>query len=167
MIFSVHCDANLRKQLKVLRQAGKKTALVSEHAEAIMERLAREGNPDLKKSGRLTRYGEARIRNCVKFDLVDGYRLLGIKEDHELVFLYVGAHDDCERWVKNNSGLQSAPRRKGTEELAVREDSDESLSCDEEDDVDEPEFDRYEHLLDALDDNELRKIFCGLSGRQL
>lgn len=100
MLF-VYCNPGLNKQLDSLRKAGGRAALVAGHVDSIIRGLT-SSPPDLRSAGRITRNGEARIRECVKYDLVDSYRLIGIKRDDSLILSFVGTHDECDRWIKGH-----------------------------------------------------------------
>ena len=65
----IHISPNVIKQLKALQRGGGNASQAAEHARKIIDQ-ALEGICSPKQIGRLTRYGEARIPNCVKFDLI-------------------------------------------------------------------------------------------------
>lgn len=100
MLF-VYCKPGLNKQLDSLRKAGGRGALVAGHVDSILRGLT-SSRPDPRSAGRITRNGEARIRECVKYDLVDSYRLVGIKRGDSLILSFVGTHDECDRWIKGH-----------------------------------------------------------------
>ena len=95
MAFFIHRDTNLNKRLKNLRRLGGIPALIAEHAEAILDNVVEAGSLIPKQIGRMTRYREARIKNCIKYDLIYGYRLIGIIGRKEIAFVYVGHHEEC------------------------------------------------------------------------
>lgn len=56
-----------------------------------------------------TKHGESRLPNVEKYDLPDGYRLVvqlidGVKKTR--VFLFVGNHDDAQRWLDAHKNYQ-------------------------------------------------------------
>lgn len=161
MIARIHRDENLNKQLRALQAAGGRAARVAEHAETLIERLVSKGDRTLSEIGRLTRYGEARLRGCIKYDLADGYRLVGMRQGDDLFLVFVGSHDDCNRWIRSNRRMRAVVVKSGNEVLPVREDESEvsSDSCEESD-----EEDYLTPVLEQLTDTELRKIFSGLCG---
>jgi hypothetical protein len=161
----VYQDANLVKQLNTLMKKGAGTAQVARHAQAIIDRITDEGIHDPKLIGRLTRNGEARIRNCVKFDLVRSYRLVGKVLDHGIAFLYVGSHDECDHWIRNNAGAEPVLDKKRSIVVAVKKAAAMETTADGEPDADSSEFDYDEMLLRDLTEQDLRKIFCGLVKR--
>src|SRR5262249_12315330 len=52
----------------------------------------------------MTNHGEGRIKNCVKYNLGDGWRLVTTQTDKTCTFLFVGDHEDTERWVNAHKG---------------------------------------------------------------
>jgi len=54
---------------------------------------------------KVTKHGETRIKYCIKYDLNDGYRLVTIKENKQVLLCSVGTHDDSEKWLERNKGL--------------------------------------------------------------
>jgi hypothetical protein len=166
MIRFVHRDANFIKRRKILLKAGGRAALAAEQADLIIDGLLQSGAGSIKEMGvgRLTKYGEARIRNCLKFDLGNGYRLIARKNEAEIVFLYIGTHDDCDRWITDNKGDRAAPAKRRNRTDAVRETALPVEPGNPEPAESEP--DQYEQMIDAIDEKDLREIFHGLRGRQ-
>jgi len=161
MRFNVYQDATLTKQLKTLLKGGANAASAARHARAIIDQFVDGGVCD-PKLGRLTRYGEARIKNCVKFDLVRGYRLVGIMLDHGISFLYVGSHNQCDHWIKNNAGLEPVLDKKRNQVAEAKETAVLEIPAGNELEMDSTESDYDELLLHDLTEQDLRKIFCGL-----
>lgn len=162
MILRVHRDENLNKQLKALRAAGGRSARVAQHVEDLIEKLTSMGDRTLGEIGRLTRYGEARLRGCIKYDLVDSHRLVGMRQGNDLFLVFVGSHDECNRWVRCNRRMRRVTDKDGNEIVAVREEECRSDRVD----LEELEDDDYlSPVLEQLTDTELRKIFSGLCGR--
>jgi hypothetical protein len=62
------------------------------------------GDPDPFITLQLTNHGETRIKNCRKYDLGDGWRLVTAQSDKVCIFLFVGTHDDTERWLDGHEG---------------------------------------------------------------
>lgn len=66
------------------------------------------------KSIKRTNNGESRLPNVEKFDLGDGFRLIvqlldGVKKTR--VFLFVGDHDDSQRWLDHHQNYRWVRRR--------------------------------------------------------
>lgn len=166
MLSSVYLCSQVSRQIKVLLRAGGVAADAAEHAQAIIEHMI-EGGSNLKQTGRFTRRGEARISNCIKFDLVGGYRLIGVAGAREFSFVFFGSHDRCDHWLKNNSGLELVSKgskdqvfevktRKDTKEAGSRLEGAAAVDADEYEPV----------LLRDLTDGDLRKIFSGICRKQ-
>lgn len=74
--------------------------------------------------------------------------------------MYIGAHDNCCRWIANNKDLELSSIMKRSTTYAVADsrtrpkDASSAPVCRQ----DDPEKDP----LESLDDNLLRRIFCGL-----
>jgi len=64
--------------------------------------------------GSYTKYGEKRIKNCRKYDLGCGYRLITLQRGAKVFIPFLGTHDECQRWLQNNSRLKEVSSGKGT-----------------------------------------------------
>lgn len=151
------------KQLKALTKTDKKGSLAAERAGEIISRLAAYGWQCMELRHKRTRHGEMRVRKCLKYDLGSGYRLISLKGDGELYLMYIGTHDECDRWLnkKRGSRLQVEPQsfvfvaETGEAEPESPPDSWSAEKCDE-----------YEEQLSAkLSDTVLRQIFPGICQR--
>ncbi|MDD1713408.1 MAG: hypothetical protein LUQ69_09620 [Methanoregulaceae archaeon] len=162
MILCVYRDANLNKQLNSLRKAGGQATVAADHAEAIIDRLIARGMHGLGQTGRFTRYGDARIKNCIKYDLVHGYRLVGMKKKDELTLFYVGNHDDCDLWIRHNTGIEPVTDKRRNEAISIQEAVVEVSPVAE---ACKPEPDYDQELLKRIDERDLQKIFRGICGR--
>lgn len=63
-------------------------------------------------SGQTTDHGETRIRNCVKYDLGNGYRLVTVQQADVIVFVFIGDHDSTQRWLDRHRELVCVVDRK-------------------------------------------------------
>ncbi len=52
----------------------------------------------------VTHHGETRLKNCVKYDLSDGWRLVTKQTEKTCTFLYMGDKEDTENWLNNHYG---------------------------------------------------------------
>jgi len=167
MELNIHISPNVIKRLNALKRGGRNASQAAEHARKIMDQTL-EGICTPKQIGRLTRYGEARIPNCIKFDLTGGYRLVAVIGKREISFLYVGSHDECDHWAKNNAGLESRGDNRTTASVRVcggKDGARPSSEVQAQEDCMEVD-DHDAELLRDLSDGDLRKIFCGLCGRR-
>ena len=88
---------------QLMKQGQKK---IVQAARAAMSEASTEG--EIKSLNR-TKHGETRLPNVEKYDLGDGYRLIvqlidGINKTR--VFLFVGNHDDAQRWLDNHKNYK-------------------------------------------------------------
>jgi hypothetical protein len=159
MICFVHRDPKFENYLNLLREKGGTALSAAKKAEEIIQRLLMKGRETSLKVGRLTKKGELRIKRGLKYDLGNGYRLVCAKKGAHLILLYVGAHDDCDRWLVHNKGLQFEIDDNGPDKLATWNIP--ALECASLSTTDPA--DEYENqLMKRIDDKVLRNIFCGL-----
>jgi hypothetical protein len=164
---NVRVSPNVIKQLKAMQKGGGNALQAAEHARKIINQ-ALEGICSPKQIGRLTRYGEARIPDCIKFDLIRGYRLIAVMRRQEISFLFAGSHDECDHWVGNNAGFEASADDKIAGLLQMRSKTDgEKPTGPMLEKEEESEADEYDALLlRDLTDRDLREIFSGLCGRR-
>jgi len=161
----IHRKSQFDKCLHKLRQAGGRSACAAERAEAIMATLAAApGMPE--QVHRLTKFGERRIDGCKKYDLGAGYRLVYAKEADHYVFLFVGTHDDCDRWLTNNKYLHDFQLDRSEDD--ARHVSGPTAVSDSVVPSTEAEFteamDYDDILMQKIDELTLRRVFRGLCG---
>jgi len=149
------------KQLKALGKAEKKGSLAAERAGQIIKYLSAHDRQALAMKNKLTKRGELRVRNCRKYDLGSGYRLITMIMENKLFLFCVGTHDECDRWLNNKRGksLQLEPENF----VFVAENGEVEPQQLLDDSWPEEESDEYEeHLLARLSDADLRYIFSGI-----
>lgn len=166
MLQFLHFSQRFSKQLAALEKADKKGILAAGQTALIIESYRKYGGESPEVRAKRTRHGESRLKNCLKYDLGGGYRLIAIREGQHLFFVCVGSHDDTDLWLEKNRGygighefqqeffetVQLAERQSG--ELAMEED------CGA---ADSDPGDAYEEdLLSRLDERTLRQLFSGL-----
>jgi hypothetical protein len=61
-------------------------------------------DPDPFTTLAVTDHGENRIKNCIKYELGDGWRLVTHQSDKTCTFLFVGDHEDTDRWLDSHKG---------------------------------------------------------------
>lgn len=159
MAVFVHRETQFNKLLSNLRKAGGKAALAAIRADEIVERLAVKNRLLPSRVHKLTKYGEARIEGCRKFDLGGGYRLVYLKKEGHIFFLYIGTHDDCDLWIKNNRGLQSEVDA-GSSQVVIEEKEEEASGNEGQEHEPEPDYDDL--LMKKIDNRLLRRVFQGL-----
>jgi hypothetical protein len=160
MIQRIHLDPKLEKILAVLRKGDSRRNRVADRVEAIIAE-AKQGQLPPEEVAAFTRNGEARIRGARKYDLGAGYRLVTIKQGDDLYLLFVGTHDECDRWVDNNRvglPLELIADRCRTISRSVSDEPSPVVSCLQ--NRPEPE----EDWIPTLSDQDLRVVFSGLLG---
>jgi hypothetical protein len=155
VITSVKVTAPFQRFLERHRRRPGRPAAAAHKAERILSELASGNELCPWEAGTLTRFGDARIPGCVKFELGGGYRLICQRRGGVLVALFLGNHEECHIWLRANTGLaavagaiDAAPTMAGNLEVQEDKQTPESL----------PSTER------AFTDRELRTVFAGLCG---
>lgn len=78
--------------------------------------ICRIGEPEIGidplEGFKITNHGETRIDKCIKYDLGHGCRLITIQDQKVILFLYAGTHDDCDKWLNKNRGIDMMQNEK-------------------------------------------------------
>jgi len=155
VIRSVESTTTFRRLLGRNQRRPGRPAEAARKADQILSALATGGGICPWEAGSLTRYGDARIPGCVKFELGGGYRLICHRRGGILVALFLGNHEECHVWLRANPGIaavageiQAVPTMAGNSEVPEDKQTPESL----------PSTER------AFTDRELRTVFAGLCG---
>jgi AAA domain len=101
-------ETQFQKTLADMRRKGGVASKAAEEVDRIIGRLTEPGAQPPSAFGQLTRHGETRIPNCVKYQLGSGHRLVCVQTDNAIQLLFVGSHDECDRWLDRNKGLRIA-----------------------------------------------------------
>jgi hypothetical protein len=143
--------------LSAMRSSEKMAVSAAKKADAIIRNIVRNGDSRLSVFGKFTRHGEFRIKNCVKYDIGKGYRMVCVKELDSLYLLFIGTHDDCSAWVENNRNYSPDPERKNLITYHVESgiEDGEPPSLSEEADYDDI-------LLSTVTEKDLKIVFRGL-----
>lgn len=103
----IHISAGVQSRLNGLKKSGKAGMALAQKATRVIEGLASgAARRRLNTVGSLTKFGEKRIKKCRKFDLGCGFRLITLLQGDRVFILFLGAHDECQRWLDNNSRLK-------------------------------------------------------------
>ncbi len=97
MALQVHIYPKLERQLTAMEARANAPAFAAERARQIIAALIRGGNP--ANAGLLRLRSDRRVKNCLKFNLGKGFRLVCIKEKSHLFVMFVGHHDACDTWL--------------------------------------------------------------------
>ena len=152
-------SSKVESRIAALEKAGRSGKAISQKATGIIDSLASGDvrNPmDAVES--YTKYGEKRIKNCRKYDLGCGYRMITLQRGKTVFIPFLGSHDECQRWLENNSRLKAFNAGKG-KTLHI-EDRTSPIRFRDFDNMDMNEDD--EGFLQDLTDKDLRTVFNGL-----
>lgn len=158
----LHVNANVERRIEHLKQTGKAGRSLAQKANRIIRRLTSGEIRHLwDGTGRCTKHGENRIRHCRKYDLGCGYRLITLKRGLRVHIPFLGTHDECRRWLANNSRLKQIPASNGTmfripSDVRAKADPGGKAGVDSTCDA------RDDEVVRKLDDRDLRRIFSGL-----
>ena len=93
--------------IEALKKTGKAGTTLSNKAKCVIESLASgTARHHMDAIGSFTKYGEKRIRNCRKYDLGCGYRLITLQRGDTVFIPFLGTHDKCQLWLESNSRLK-------------------------------------------------------------
>jgi hypothetical protein len=161
----IYQRAQFEKRLRQFQKAGGKGAQTARRVEGIVRQLCGKECRRPEETAKLTRYGEARIDKCRKLDLGGGYRLIYLKDGSIYVFLFVGTHDACDRWLRRNTGFDAFIEETKYQQIGeVKEDRKGLKPLEASADG---AYGDGETLEEELDDRTLRRIFCGLTGERI
>lgn len=157
MIRFIYRSPQFEKQLDSLRKTDKKAA---KKADMIINKL-KEGHSEHSEDEIAIKHGKIKIRNCIKYDLGRGYRLIAVTDGDDFILSFIGKHEICNRWLENNKNptllLTKIPGKK----IAVCE-SESQVSLG--DMVNTPE--EFEDTgVSEIDEKYLRLIFGGLGNQ--
>ena len=154
----LHVSAKVEDRIEQLKKAGKALA---QRAQRIIESLASGTAPNTAAAaGSFTKFGEKRIKNCRKYDLGCGYRLITLQREQTLFIPIVGTHDECQRWLADHSRLKAYDAGKGSvfqiasEQQRQRDSA--MIVSDSRDDPEDKDCD------EKLTEQQLRSVFRGL-----
>ncbi len=120
------------ESLRRLRQSGGARQKAADRVMQIMGGM--EG--DFDDLCKLTNHGESRIAHCIKYDLPGACRLVTVQHDGVIWLLYVGDHEDADRWLENHRGwtatVNKANLRVGQTRVAIpqTDDSASKIGCE-------------------------------------
>jgi hypothetical protein len=160
----IHLAPRFTKRLQALFRADKKAVLAAEKAKKIVTELKTKGEVSSHNKEKQTKHKELRIRNCIKYNLGKGYRMISVKEANRMFFLFIGTHDECDLWLENNKDLPKDLTEFRSETFIVQNKRSKNNTVKEILPIENE--DEEDSLLDDIDDNILRQIFCGLAGEQ-
>lgn len=154
----VKVSAKVERRIKSLRQSSKEGKMIAHRVRGTIEDLKSGAILDhMEPNGSYTKYGEKRIKRCRKFNFGCGYRLITLHRGLTIFVPFLGSHDECQRWLENNSRLKDFDTGKGR---SFRVSDKKSISSGPSKDQAESFYDEENEI--NLNERELRTVFCGL-----
>lgn len=152
--------------LRSLQEAGQKKIV-----QAVRAAMAEAGTNGSISSLPRTKHGESRLKNVEKFDLPDAYRLVvqlvdGVKKTR--AFLFVGDHDDAERWLDSHRNYTwvKSPTDGTLNFMPATYDGSRHVPVDRLD-LDSPESELQAPLLRFLSDDDWSNLKCNENQKSL
>lgn len=157
----VYISARVQSRIESLKKSGKTGNALARKATRIIKKLLLGSDLyQLDSIGNFTKYGEKRIRNCHKYDMGGGFRLITIQRGSKLFIQFLGTHDECQRWLQKNSQLKEVPTGNGTFIRIPQKDH--FVTHPENEDSEDILQNDEDEITSELSDRDLRRIFCGL-----
>ena len=98
MIQYIHISHTLDKDIKRLRRSDKQgEQAVSKYLDILCD-IRKYGCHSETVICKRTRKGEQRIKNCIKYDLGGGHRLITVLTGNHLYITFLGNHDETDQW---------------------------------------------------------------------
>ena len=156
----IYVSKKVETCIEALKKTGKAGTTLSNKAKCVIESLASgTARHHMDAIGSFTKYGEKCIRNCHKYDLGCGYRLITLQRGDTVFIPFLGTHDNCQRWLESNSRLKDFNPGAGRTIRVVEKKPLKMISrmSEEADDIaDDRDVFKY------LTDKDLRRVFSGL-----
>ena len=161
----LHISRNIDGYIEKLRMKGRQGALAASQYLEIIECIRQAKWHSNVINCKRTKNGEYRLKNCVKYDLGHGYRLVTVKNGHNLFITFVGSHDQTDRWIETHR--YDCFCEDDSQYFSEKIDTDENLTTDQLSESLPPssslESDEYEQqLIDKIDEAVLKNVFSGL-----
>lgn len=106
----------VRDQASILHSRGGKFTRAAGQVTHIINEISRDSEDPFHGIPQ-TNSGESRIENCVKYDLSGYCRLVTVHEKNKIILLFVGNHEEEEKWLKKNKGTKFAENKLGKVEI--------------------------------------------------
>jgi hypothetical protein len=157
----VYRESRFNRCLERLRRGAKADRAAAQRADELIAQFTQK-SLQTDRIHRRTKHGELRIEKCLKYNLGGGYRLLCLRREGQLLLLYIGSHDACDRWLENNR--QFEPGSTGRAGEIAMEAAGAPKESRPERDRESQTRDYDDLLMEKIDQKTLRNIFRGLCG---
>ena len=102
-----HRHKELAESMQKLSKKGGGYARASIDVSALLGNIPIENDAALIRLKTSTN-GENRISHCIKYALAGGCRLVTVQKKGHCILLYVGTHDDVDKWLDAKKGMRFA-----------------------------------------------------------
>lgn len=163
----IYDPLKFHKKMEKMHRAGGMADLAARQAWELIRDLSAKDSLSVRLRGLLTQHGDARIKNCYKFDLCGAYRLVYVWHEGCFLFLFLGSHDETDIWIRNNMGMTpNTARGEAVPPAEMAREAEPEEAHDYEEELGPPGLHDLDVPLDEiLDQKTLREIFCGISGQ--
>ena len=157
----LHISTKVEDRIEDLKKSGKTGRALAQKATRIIAHLTSGTvGHHMDAIGSYTKYGEKRIKNCRKYDLGSGYRLITLQRGEKVFIPFFGTHDECQRWLENNSRLKKVVAGSGTlVRVSRRKKSHPNHASGY---LTDRQADNEDELPVNVSDDDLRRVFSGL-----
>ena len=100
------------RSLSTLSKKGGSFQKAAERVHMVLGQRS-QGIQDPLATQQVTNNNESRIDKCVKYDLPGRSRLVTVRERGICLLLYVGSHDDADKWLERNKGKRFRADKQG------------------------------------------------------
>ena len=156
----IYVSKKVETCIEALKKNGKAGTTLANKAKGIIASLASgKAQHHMDAIGSFTKYGENRIKNCRKYDLGCGYRLITLQRGETVFIPFLGTHDNCQRWLGSYSRLKHFNAGAGRTIRVVEKKQTKMISrMSERAEKITDDHDLFKHLTDK----DLRTVFNGL-----
>lgn len=157
----IFVSSKVESCIAALKKSGKSGNTLARKVTRIIDALASgKVQRHIPTMDSYTKYGEKRLKNCLKYDLGCGYRLITLKRGNTVFIPFLGSHDECQRWLEKYSPSKEFHVGKGRviHIKGQKQPPREYFSNKDHTDMDEDNDD----ILQSLTDNDLRSVFKSL-----
>jgi len=154
MIKKLYIDKKFYKNLNKMKNKGGISSIVASRAEKMISDIQ---NPDDNFSAlKFTKNGENRLKNCLKIELGNGFRIICFKKHSSLYMINLFSHEECDKWLNERLGKNFNEDDICYDNFMLYEINNTENNII----MNEIEIDEYENnLMSKLDENILTSIF--------
>ncbi|PHR29925.1 MAG: hypothetical protein COA36_03500 [Desulfotalea sp.] len=109
MIFYLHIAHSLDRQLQKNSTSLTKSDLAVLKCRQLLCDIREYGLRHEQVLNKRTRKGEKRLKNCVKYDMGAGWRLVTVMNNNHLFLTFLGSHDGTDQWFSRHKGEDFLP----------------------------------------------------------